>query len=268
MKQKHYSLAFLMCNIIFLSSCASALKKKCESTNWFHHGEKIALEGRRVTGDEFVLSCEKEEAKIDHSALDVGFKTGMRAYCSPEGALQTGKVGDPINVVMCEGENIAKLRQQHAKGIDAYCAKENGQPAGASGKKYRNVCPKDQEKDFLPGYKVGRKQYLTAIVQERERDLTETTNQIQLAQVDKRNKEYDAQRIANERVPVTRERLNGDGSKSYYTEMVEPLDAQSRRNSVNHEISTLSWKISDLEKEKARLREDIRNANTEIAGLN
>ena len=55
---------------IALSSCSSYFKRQtCESTNWFEYGQNVALEGRRLTGDQFVLECQKASSDIDEPAV-------------------------------------------------------------------------------------------------------------------------------------------------------------------------------------------------------
>ena len=71
-------LFFLIINLI---SCSSYFKRKdCEATNWFDYGQKVALEGRRLTGDQFISECYHAEADVAESDLDRGFKSGLEKF--------------------------------------------------------------------------------------------------------------------------------------------------------------------------------------------
>ena len=78
-----------------LVACASYMtRKSCEATNWFDYGKKVALDGRRLSGDDFIQQCYKAEGEVAESDLDKGFKTGMAMYCQPDTAYQTGRGGN------------------------------------------------------------------------------------------------------------------------------------------------------------------------------
>ena len=55
-------------------SCASYFTKRdCNKTNWFAHGQKVALRGQRVDADDYVKQCERVEANINYADMDLGF---------------------------------------------------------------------------------------------------------------------------------------------------------------------------------------------------
>ena len=72
--------------IVFFSfslvSCSSWFKRReCNKTNWFTHGEKVAMSGKRLDEDSFINECRKvpEERKAARDGLqddvrNVGYK--------------------------------------------------------------------------------------------------------------------------------------------------------------------------------------------------
>ena len=54
--------------------------------------------------------------------------------------------------------DIAAYQAARAEGLAAYCTLESGYDAGYAGRRYRKVCPPEQEIAFLQGYEQGRKE--------------------------------------------------------------------------------------------------------------
>ncbi len=107
----------LFCLLVNLMACSSYFKRQtCESTNWFSYGEKVALEGRRLTGDQFISECNLAEADVAESDLDRGFKSGLQKYCQPQTVYQTGKSGNFFSTEMCIGEHLNLLKLKHHQG--------------------------------------------------------------------------------------------------------------------------------------------------------
>lgn len=253
---------------LYLTSCASDLKKQCDATNWFAYGESVAMRGDRLTGDTFISSCAKEEAEVDHSALDRGFKKGMGKYCSEEQSYHTGKAGDPFAEDMCDNGKLKLLKAQHQKGISEYCNRDNGYRAGGSGKKYRNVCPQNLEREFIPEYNRGRRQYLNVLVEEKQKKIQNLKGEI-----------YS---LKNDQVRLQSQVLQLRGTKKLVTEqVVDPIthrmrsetkwvsdeQAVQKANSLESEAGNLNYQIRNKEKEIANLQKEITEANLEKAGL-
>lgn len=172
-------LFLVLISLILLSSCSSYFKRQsCESTNWFEYGEKVALEGRRLSGDQFILECNTAEADVDESGLDRGFKAGMQKYCLPETVYQTGRSGRFFTEEMCTGSGLNNLRTQHRVGVLEYCQKSNGYNAGAVGNPYNKICPVDLERAFLPEFNRGRKRYLATVVSQNNSQINELNSQM------------------------------------------------------------------------------------------
>lgn len=175
--------ALLVLLTLNLFSCASYFKRQtCESTNWFDYGQKVALEGRRLTGDQFILDCQKADADISASALDQGFKAGMEIYCTPEGIYKVGREGHFFNTEMCVGNGLNTLSARHAAGVLEYCQKSNGYAAGAVGQPYNKICPVNLERDFLPEFNRGRLKYLNTVISQNQSLIREAEQKASSAQ--------------------------------------------------------------------------------------
>lgn len=165
--------------ILNLFSCASYFKRKdCESTNWFNYGEQVALDGRRLSGDQFISECNLADADVAESDLDRGFKSGLQKYCQPEVVFQTGKNGRFFSTEMCVGQGLSSLQVKHRAGVNEYCQRTNGYSAGAQGQAYNKICPADLESAFLPEFNRGRKRYLAVVIQENNKSITQDESEI------------------------------------------------------------------------------------------
>lgn len=175
-------------SFLLTTSCTSYfVRKDCEKLNWYQVGYDAALRGERISNDSQVNQCRKVEAEISESQLDLGFKAGMGRYCQADGAYQTGRAGDTFNSEFCDPNQLSLLTQKHKEGLTAYC--NDGMSAGTSGKKYKNVCPPNLEKGFLPEYKKGRKKYLSGLVMTNEEKLTANQQEVIRLQFDKNSYE-------------------------------------------------------------------------------
>jgi hypothetical protein len=163
-----------------LLSCANYfLRKDCESVNWFDYGERLALAGKRVDEDSFVQKCRKADAELAESLLDKGFKKGRDAYCKPEGAFLTGKLGEYLQEELCLGLNVTLLKAEHTRGVREFCNLTNAYSVGSSGKEYNSICPKDLEAPFIREFNRGRKKFLAASIEAKEVDIRDSNQAIQ-----------------------------------------------------------------------------------------
>jgi hypothetical protein len=136
------------------------------------------MKGRRLTGDTQVKKCKEAEFEVPYAQLDAGFKEGMNKYCQPKVVYATGKEGEIFNPDLCDPGQARMLQEQYQKGLDAYCAVENGYNVGASGKKYANVCPQKSEAAFMKEYRRGRKAYLSGKITEADSNMIGIERQI------------------------------------------------------------------------------------------
>lgn len=253
---------------LFLTSCTSALKKQCDNTNWFAYGESVAMRGDRLTGDTFISSCAKEEAEVDHSALDRGFKKGMGKYCSEEQSYHTGKAGDPFAEDMCDNGKLKLLKAQHQKGVSEYCHRDNGYRAGGSGKKYRNVCPQNMEREFIPEYNRGRRQYLTVLAEEKRNKIQNLKIEIYSLKNDQMRIQSQAQQLRGTKKLVTEQVIDPLTHRTRSeTKWVSDDQALKKANDLDTEAGNLSYQIRNREKEITNLQTEITEANLEKAGL-
>lgn len=159
---------------VMLSSvgCSSWLiRQSCKDIDWFQYGHSVAMSGRRLSGDPQVQRCQKAEFEVPYRQLDSGFKAGMEKYCQPKVVYAIGKTGDLFNPELCDPGQVRMLKQEHEKGLKAYCSVENGFTAGSSGKVYQNVCPMEAEGPFLKEYRRGRRSYITGKITEADTNL-------------------------------------------------------------------------------------------------
>jgi hypothetical protein len=195
-----------------------------------------------------VGECRKVEAEMSESQLDQGFKNGMQRYCTADNSYQTGKKGDVFSRDLCEGPEINMLLGQHRKGINDYCAKANGQNAGASGKKYLNVCPKELEPAFLVEYRKGRKRYVQSMIDTRQEDVRSLETKIYMKRSD---------------LSATKSRLSSLESQ------VQSLQAQKNFTPASNlgQQGYLDGRISSLTSEASSVRNQVSSAESELGTL-
>lgn len=251
--KKSISFLFLVGIFVLQAGCASYFKRKeCEATNWFEYGQKVALDGRRLTGDGFVNECRQVEAEIREADLDQGFKAGMARYCQPNEVFDIGKRGDPFSTEMCDGENPRALQERHKAGLLEYCKKTNGFSAGASGKLYKRLCPADLEAGFLPEYRRGRKKYLTVLTNENDKRVYEIDRELVDMERERNMKSLEYQRAAF---------LPGIPA--------DKMSADQKRiaDDLRWKVQSVENRISDKRAEQNKLREKNRELKLEIVQL-
>ena len=250
----------LLFSTIFLSliGCTSALKKQCQETNWYQHAHSVALSGKRLSQDEFIKICEKEEVEINAVDLDVGFKSGMGKYCTADSALKTGKAGMTLSEDFCSSGELPSLRKKHSEGIAIYCSKEGLYEAGVQGNVYTGICSKELEAQNLSEFKRGRKKFLEFTVtqnKEKIREIDETldklTYQVSLA----------GRRLSA--LPYPRTQFN---EQTKTTETIDPYSGE--RSTINSEIERINYKIRKLEKDRTSIKDATYKMEAEMITLN
>ena len=120
-----------------MSSCSSnQVKQQCEKTNWFAYGRSLAMSGHRISSDPVVRQCAASGAEINEVAVGRGFRSGRES-------------------------------------VLVYCQRANGYPVGATGRKYKGICPQSLEAAFLVGFNRGRSAYLNASIANNEDEMIE-----------------------------------------------------------------------------------------------
>lgn len=252
-----------------LSGCASFWTRKgCEKTNWFLHGQEIAMRGERVTADTFVQNCERVDANIDHAALSQGFKRGRQNYCEPETVFQIGKKGEFFSIDLCDGDNVRTLKDQHNKGVLEYCSKSNGYSAGATGKSYNNICPKGLENEFKSEFNRGRKAYLTSMVAQTESEIADLESQASALESKRARLQMELVAVGDAN-QLVRERKHDPITNTWHETTTVQADParENRRNSIQGQISSTSSELERVFKRRQQLRQKIRELTAEALRL-
>lgn len=259
------SLFFLFfISLNFLFGCATALQEQCEHTNWFEHSRDVALDGRYLEEDTLIKDC-KGIDNTNSSLIDQGFKSGRERYCTYEGFLRRGETGNLVNFKMCDKLILKQMQERYGQGLNKFCTPEVGYTFGASGKVYQNVCFKNLEKDFLPKYNQGRKEFLIKRITETQTEINELKQlqnslapQIQLLSVEINSlpapqecssiQVYNEQLKKNESRTVCHEAAYIISRRSTLHSQIDSYRQQYR----NHE-QVLSKALSDLEYYRSQL---------------
>ena len=267
LKRPYLLIAFI--SFATLTGCANYFKRKsCEKINWHEHGYKVAMQGKRLTGDETYNSCVKVEAEMSHSEADVGFKAGMKKYCTVENALKNGKEGALQNFDFCGVSKTSKMAQAHKKGVVHFCRKANGYSFGAKGGVYNNICPKKMERAWLPEYHRGRRAFLKDQIAAKEQSISHIEDEISDFERERRS-------INNQIVllprgkKVTSERQYNPDTKTYKEETVvtEDDETRRRREDLEYQLRQVTKEINEARDKQKKLRGEIRSMKTEIRSL-
>lgn len=247
------------------TSCASYfIRKECEKINWFQHGYDVAMSGRRLTGDDQVEKCKKAEFELPEAQVDQGFKAGMENYCKPEIVYKTGKIGDFFNTELCDPGQANVLRRRHQDGVREYCAVDNGYAAGASGKKYQNICPAELEKAFLPEYRRGRKKYLNVLIADGQGQMSTLNSRLQGWQVERNQLSFRLQTLPQPRT-VTETKTNFDGTSTQQTQTVDPYSFE--RNQISSQLNSVNAHINEGQAQQQKLQNSMGEWQRELATL-
>ena len=254
------SVFFSIALAALLVSCASALKKECEATNWFEHGYKVAMSGKRLNSDGFSASCRKEEVRVSDAELDLGFKAGMQNYCKPEVVFATGKDGQPLNLDFCNPSDEKMLKYKHAEGVDVFCQAGNGYPIGASGRVYNQICPKKLESAFLKEYRRGRRIYLDHEVAGKEHQILDFDRQVMDQEMKRSN--VSGQAIGLQ--PPVRAISWGENAAA---RAANDAEYDRRMREYQDQKQRLQWEISDADREIRSIRENQKKLRVEITKI-
>ncbi len=250
------------------TGCSSYFtRQSCEKTNWFEYGQKVAMSGKRLSGDQFVQECRKVEAEINEVDLDRGFKTGMAKYCTPAEVFGLGKRGESFAPEMCE-ENARVLTERHKAGILEYCKKSNGYAAGSSGRTYNGICPKELETAFMPEFRRGRKKYLSVLVIENEKKINDLEREALNLERERNMKSLEMQRL---QIPsgfaVERQIDPVTGALREQVVQKQTDDQKRAADDMRWQVQSLDSKINGKRQEQSSLREKNREIQLEVVSL-
>lgn len=262
MKKTNSTIISLAVLFLFsLSACSSYFKRKeCENINWYDYGYKVAMSGKRLSNDNYILECKKVEAELSESQLDLGFKAGMSNYCKPETVLATGKKGEFFNSDFCDPGQAKMLTQKHQEGVLLFCEAKNGYSFGASGSSYNQICPKNLEPLFLVEYKKGRKKFLNQSILENEQRILKLNQDSHRVTQERTRVEYELRTI--ETVQLVK---NHPQTSQNQNQQVDPIE--SKRRDLNSKINNLSTELRSLENQKNKSQEEIYQWKKEILTL-
>ncbi len=245
--------SLMIITVLFVTTACSSwmIRQDCKHVDWYNYGHSVAMQGRRLSGDAQVKRCQEAEFEVPYSQLDAGFKEGMSKYCQPKVVYATGKAGEFFNPELCDPAQVRKLQEQHQKGLDAYCAVDNGYTAGASGKKYQNICPQKSEAAFLKEYRRGRKAYLTGKITETEGNMIGVERQSLELERQRNNVSW---------------RLNAIPA-AYHAQKPEDDPYRSERDRLGNELSSIDGQINQKQREKENLLKTKGEYQAELATL-
>jgi hypothetical protein len=212
------------------------------------------MKGQRLNADDFVQQCEKVEAKIDYSNLDLGFKDGMGNYCKPNTVFNTGKKGEPFKEDLCDGSPMKKLLAQYNDGLKVFCAENNAEIFGAQGGIYKEVCPKELEENFLASYRKGRLVYLKG-------QISSQNSKINSLQQSLENKRKDKQML-NANLLTLRGGATITSKKAY-----DPKTKKQIKQTLIQEDPQTIERRRELENRIRRVEGEIRSSENEITRL-
>lgn len=255
---------------VSMSGCASYFKRKeCEKANWYQHGYNVAMSGKRLDADDFVKQCQKVEAKMSWTELDTGFKAGMGKYCTQDNVFAVGKAGKPFSYDMCDGESMKKMKASYTKGLMIFCTPSNAYRFGSTGGVYENVCPKDDEDAFLTEYRKGRKVWLKANIEEKEKEVARLDTEIATLEGQRSMLNARQAGLAPLMTTVRHERVY-DPATGNYKEQVTQVPNESvkmQSEQLSREISDVGYQIQSKRSKQSQLNNELSQMRTEMAAL-
>ncbi len=259
----------LLLLFFIISGCAGyKTKKACKKTNWFLHGQKVALEGKRSNEDDFLLSCERAHGFINHAELDTGFKSGMSKYCSIKLPNDYAKEGKNYNFQFCDDGKSTARKQSFNDGLKVFCVQSKGKEKAAKGWIYNNICPAELESTFLVGYKEGRKIYLKQLIEQKYASILEMDKKINYIKSDS---DQTALQIAGFQKQFSLVKAKKTDIKTGIItetqERVETYESKKRWQKLNHTIENNKTKINNLHNKQSKLKKEIYTLKQELSGL-
>jgi hypothetical protein len=252
-----------------IGGCTSYFKRKeCEKTNWYEHGQKVAMSGKRLDADPFVKECQKVEAEFSFSELDTGFKAGMAKYCTGDNVFQVGKSGKPFSYEMCDGESEKKMKARYTEGLRIFCTPGNAFRFGSSGGIYENVCPKNEEDAWLTEYRKGRKIWLKAVIEEKTREVARMDGEIQGLERQRSNLTFQQSNLTRSKT-MKREHIYDPATRTYREVVSQEQDERTkqRQDELSRDISSVDYQIRSKRKLQEDLNAELSKLRTEMATL-
>lgn len=254
-------LVFFSLNLV---ACSSWFKKReCNKTNWFTYGEQVAMSGRRLDADGFIGECRKVEADVSDAQLDRGFKKGMKMYCQPQTAYETGRRGKKLSKDLCDGPGWRKLAAKHMDGVKEYCNPNNGKGAGATGVKYNYICPKSMERAFLSEFNKGRKNFLEA-------EASILNDEIKALDLEITELKRDGRELRSQQANLSRGgsiSIRNGFRNIQINESTTPEEREKARKDLDDEVDRVKREVSSKERTRKAKYNELRNLKREMVKL-
>lgn len=255
--------------VFFTAGCANwALQDKCEKTNWFEYSQNVAYQGKYLEEDGFIKACKG----IDSTSavqLDLGFKQGREKMCQYDEIFTRAKEGVPVFFNFCDGLEMNRMKSLYHQGLISYCTKEKGYSFAKAGKLYQNLCSPQQEKEFLPGYYKGRKEYLNNYIAEHKAKLVGIKELEESYARTETNIHREYSTLPSNATECHTVTVYNEASKQNETRNVcqESTYIRSRRSSLWSDLDTIRSKLQDLRKEWKNTENTIAQAQTDLNAI-
>ena len=259
-------------SVLFLASGLGCSKyfarKECEKINWFEYAEKRALSGQPLESDPFLDKCQKAEAQLSASEMDLGFKSGRAKYCEVSFAKLEAKHGRFYNYDFCNhspGQRTQAQREFNL-GLNEFCTHDSGALVGSSGWVYNQICASHKDKArFLDGYKKGRQRFLEAEIDrtqneilKKERELFDSRRQIEWSRGELVGLQSDESRLQT---------LQNQASQFQVQNPGRPLPAHLDMGTLMARQSEFRDRRLDLQRRISDGERRVRQLNSEISSL-
>lgn len=259
---KHIILLFLF------SGCANfMLKDRCEKTNWFNYSQEVAYSGKYLEEDGFIKDC-KGVDRISAQQIDLGFKLGREKMCTYDEMYRRGKEGQPVYFDFCDSLSKSQMKLKYDTGLKIFCTEPNGMVYGRSGAVYLKVCPIYSDVPFMNGYRPGRSQYLSLLIQTKKNEII----QLESGYVELIRRETTANTQYN-LIPTGqtcgyREVYNEENKKNMVVTVCE-VDSSltSQRSMVIDQLDRIRREMYSSRIQKQKLSEEIKMAEQELLVL-
>lgn len=252
--------------LLFLfSGCANyLLKERCEQTNWFNYSQGVAYSGKYLEEDGFIKDC-KGVDRISAQQIDLGFKLGREKMCTYDEMYRRGKEGQPVYFDFCDALSKSQMKLKYDSGLKIFCTEPNGLVYGRSGSVYLKVCPITSEVPFMNGYRPGRSQFLSLLIQTKKNEIL----QLEAAYVELVRRETIANHqynlIPSGQTCGNREVYNEDTKKNMVVTVCE-VDSSitSQRNMIIDQLDRVRREMYSSRLQKQKLSDDIQAAEHEL----
>lgn len=237
----------LLVTFFMLSGCASALKKQCETQNWYEYGKARSSSGQTLESDPYPNSCLTEEISPNQAEIQKGFEDGRKNYCKVDTFQVAGLNGDlsPADTI-CAAAERANYSKSYLKGLEAHCTKQGAYKRGLAAKPNHKICNPKLQMSYDQNYQLGFSQYLKKEISTREIRNLQIEQRLDQIQKDSPGWEVSAARqtYLNQKKDKTSAELTESIFKDNYVQKL--ADAKDEKESLLEEKLRVSSEILEL----------------------